>query len=66
MKQKPVNRCPATITDRSGTYRCSLEEGHRRKHLCLDDCWFGWTNEGAARLAKELAPESLAKKQQSE
>ena len=66
MKQKTIKRCPATITDHSGTYRCSLEEGHRRKHVCLDNCWFGFTDQGAEALRKKMAAGAAAKQQQPE
>jgi len=35
-------------------YRCSLEAGHKRKHLCTDDGVFvSWTDAGLRRIAEE-------------
>lgn len=57
-KAEHTARCPETFDQ----YRCSKPLGHGGKHLCLDDAWFGWTDQGKKRILAER--EAAAKKQQ--
>ena len=50
-KAKSTERCTETFD----AHRCSKLLGHHGKHLCLDDCWVGWTDAGKARVLAERA-----------
>jgi hypothetical protein len=48
-------RCEDTFDKLGAVRRCSRLRGHQGKHLCLDDCWIGWTDAGkAAELEERL------------
>jgi hypothetical protein len=50
-KVSEAERCEETFDGA----RCSKRTGHFGKHLSLDNGWFGWTDQGKARVLQERA-----------